>query len=96
MPRVKSPPLKSPFLRDKIINLGEFCKRLNFENFLRNWAQIVVDLYRFLVNYPSWITCNYTHHSALAIDEEFPVYLARKSTYDRAPLGKPFEAIRST
>ena len=26
MPRVKS--LKSPFLRDKIINLGEFCKRL--------------------------------------------------------------------
>ena len=26
MPRVKSP--KSPFLRDKIINLGEFCKRL--------------------------------------------------------------------
>ena len=26
MPRVKS--LKSPILRDKIINLGEFCKRL--------------------------------------------------------------------
>ena len=29
MPRVKS--LKSPFLRDKIINLGEFCKRLKEE-----------------------------------------------------------------
>ena len=55
-----------------------------------------MSIYRFLVKYPSWITCNYTHHSALAIDEEFPVYLARKPTYDRAPLGKPFEAIRST